>query len=166
MPWWVVQTETQREHTVRVLLMRHQFETYAPRCKVHGRIAMLFPSYVFVQSGPRFYPILWTQGVVRMLMAGERPACLADHVIDDVRKREIGGFVKLPQRQARILKKGDGVRVIKNSSFAGLTGLYEGMSSHQRARVLLELLGRKVQVELNQSEVEPLDVVASSEFPR
>src|SRR5580765_3420468 len=94
--WWVVQTESQREHIVRLLLMRNGFTTYAPRIKHRGRIGWLFPTYVFVRTWSRFYPILWTTGVVRLLMCGEQPASLADDIIANIRKREIGGFVKLP----------------------------------------------------------------------
>ena len=43
MTWWVVQTESQREHIVRVLLMRAKYETYIPRIKHRSRISRLFP---------------------------------------------------------------------------------------------------------------------------
>ena len=92
MTWWVVQTESQREHIVRLLLMRHGFVTYAPRIKHHGRIGWLFPTYLFVGARERFYPILWTPGVVRLLMCGEHPAALPEDVVANIRKRETGGL--------------------------------------------------------------------------
>src|SRR4030095_14508476 len=157
MAWWVVQTEAQREHFVRLLLMRGGFESYGPRIKLRGRIAMLFPAYLFVKPQERWYPVLWTPHVVRLLMSGERPAHLADDVIQAIRKREIGGFVRLP-KYSKMLIKGQNVLIAKGS-FAGRIAIYDGMNSRERARVLLELLGRQVTIELPQTDI-ALDVVA------
>jgi len=158
--WWCCQTESQREHLVRLLLMRNGFETYAPRIKHHGRIAWLFPTYLFIAARQQFYSVLWTPGVVRLLMSGDRPAQLGAEVIAEIHKRETrDGFVKLPAgRQG--LKKGQDVRITKGS-FCGHIGLFDGMNGHDRARVLLELLGRKVSVEMAQNDLAPLDVVAN-----
>ena len=154
--WSVVQTEAQREHMVRLLLMRANFETYLPRIKHRKRIALLFPAYLFVRVIDRFYPIMWTPHVLRILMAGDQPAHLPEQVITQIRKRERAGFVQLPQR-SNILKQGTNVR-ISNGSFSGHIGIYDGMSGKERARVLLELLGRKVSVELKESDFTPLDI--------
>ena len=153
--WSVVQTESQREHMVRLLLMRAGFETYMPRIKVRSRIALLFPAYVFVRIAERFYPVMWTNGVIRLLMAGDQPARLPDEIIMEIRSRERGGFVKLPTPSK--LKKGQNVR-ISNGNFLGQIGLYDGIGSKERARILLDLLGRKVPVELPESDLVPLDV--------
>jgi transcriptional antiterminator RfaH len=156
--WAVVQAEAQREHAARLLLMRHGFETYMPRIKIRNRISLLFPTYVFVRVVDRWYPILWTAHVVRLLMAGDRPACLKDEIMSSIRKREIGGFVKLPLPN-RQLKPGQKVRVI-SGSFNGQIGLYEGQTSRDRERVLLELLGQAVPVELPSKDIAPV-IVAS-----
>jgi transcription antitermination factor NusG len=157
--WAVVQAEAQHEHVVRLLLMRQQFETWMPRIKHHGRIALLFPSYLFVRIVDQFYPVMWTPGVVRLLMAGDKPACLKDEIMASIRKREIGGFVKLPLPN-RQLKSGQKVRVI-GGSFNGQIGLYQGQTSRDRERVLLELLGQAVPVELPGKDIAPLNIVVS-----
>jgi transcriptional antiterminator RfaH len=156
--WSVVQTETHREHNVRVALMRLGFVTYKPRIKVRQRIESLFPSYIFVQIGDDgiWYPVRWTIGVVRLLMAGVQPAKLPEDVVNQIRKREHNGIVKLPSVSQR-LRKGQRVRIIRGS-FEGHIGLYEGMSGKDRERVLLELLGQIVPVELPAKDVAPLDV--------
>jgi transcription antitermination factor NusG len=158
--WWCVQTRAQREHMVRLLLMRHGFETYAPRIKHHGRIAFLFPTYLFIAARKQFYSVLKTPGVVRLLMCGDQPADLGAEVITEIHKRESrDGLVRLPAARQGLVK-GQGVRVTKGS-FCGHIGLYDGMSSHERVRVLLELLGRKVSVEMAESDLTPLDIVAN-----
>jgi transcriptional antiterminator RfaH len=156
--WAVVQTEAQREHITRLLLMRLGFETYTPRIKIRNRISLLFPTYIFVRIVDRWYPILWTAHVVRLLMAGDKPACLKDEIMTNIRKREINGFVKLPMPDRR-LKPGQKVRVI-SGSFAGQIGLYQGQTSREREKVLLELLGRQVPIELPSRDVAPLNIAS------
>jgi len=156
--WWVCQTEANFERVARLLLMRLGFETYAPRIKVRGRIAYLFPAYLFVAAGERFYPVLWTPHVVRLLMAGDRPATVRSEIVAHIRKREVAGFVKLPLPNR--LKPGQKVKVT-NGAFEGQIGLYEGMSGKDRERVLLELLGQAVSVELPARDIAPLGVAVS-----
>lgn len=155
--WSVAQCETQRIHLSRLLLMRLEFETYMPRFKSKaGKILLLFPSYIFVRITTRWYPVAWTPGVTRILMTGDQPARLPEQIVDAIRKREVGGLVRLPNN-GRGLRKGDQVRITRGS-FEGQIGIYDGMSSQQRERVLLELLGRIVRVELSSNDVAPVQV--------
>ena len=154
--WTVAQCITQRIHFARQLLMQSEFETYMPRflSKESGKILLLFPSYIFVRITARWYPVVWTPGVSRVLMAGNSPARLSETIVDGIRKREVGGLVKLPSNASR-LRKGDQVRIMRGS-FEGQIGIYDGMSAHQRERVLLELLGAWVPVELASTDVAPI----------
>ena len=139
--WAVAQTETQHEHIARMFLMREQFETYMPRIRRHGRILPLFPSYIFIRIQSAWYRARWSPGVTKILMDGERPAQLADEVVQSIRGREIGGVVVLPR--APRLRPGQRVRVLRGS-FEGSVGIYDGMVGRDRERILLDLLGRKV----------------------
>jgi transcriptional antiterminator RfaH len=157
MTWIVVQCEAQREHVVRLLLMRLGFQSYLPRIKIRKRIKPLFPTYLFVQSNDRFYPIMWTPHVIRLLWAGDQPAKLDDNIIVELKKREVGGFVKLPKPMR--LKRGQQVKVVRGH-FADRIGIYDGMSGKERERVLMDLLGRQVRLDLPAADIAPLDVVA------
>src|SRR5262245_26493385 len=128
--------------------MQRGFLTYMPRVRVRGREALLFPTYLFIQIISVWYSARWTPHVVRVLMDGDRPARLPDNVVPDIRKREHGGFVRLP-RAAR-LKPGARVR-ITSGQFQGHVGLYDG-DAKERVRVLLDLLGRSVRVELGSQD--------------
>lgn len=155
--WAVVQTESQYEHVVRLLLMRGRYETYLPRIRMRRRIVPLFPSYLFVSlTEKRWYPIIWTPHVTRLLMCGDQPAKLPEDVVSQIRKRERDGIVKLPNVSQR-LKKGQEVRIIRGS-FEGHIGLYDGMSSKDRERVLLDLLGQAVPVELPGKDIVPVAI--------
>jgi transcriptional antiterminator RfaH len=151
--WAVVQTEAQRENAVRLLLSHIGIHCYFPRIKIRKRITGLFPGYLFVQLGARWYPVLWTPHVIRLLMAGDRPARLDDAIIADLQRRERNGLVKLPQPPH--LHRGQRVRVI-SGPMEGQLGIYEGMTGKDRERVLLELLGRKVRIELSAKHLEPI----------
>jgi len=155
MTWWVVQAESRTENAVCALLAREKYECYYPRIKHRGRIAPLFPGYMFVRATGQWYPVRWTNHVIRVLFAGDKPAQLPDKIVDEIRKRQIGGFVKLPPPTR--LKKGQKVRITRGS-FEGHVAVYEGMTGKDRERVLLDLLGQKVSVELPDRDLEPLGI--------
>jgi transcriptional antiterminator RfaH len=151
-PWFVVQSEPLREAAASASLRRSGFETYLPRFQDRYRIAPLFPSYLFVASAERWYPIQKSMGVRHLLMAGDRPALLADQVITDIRRRERNGLVKLPP--APTYRKGARVHIIRGP-FENRFAIYVGMSGPQRERVLIQLLGQYVSIDLPARNLAP-----------
>jgi transcription antitermination factor NusG len=160
--WAVAQTQPRLEWLVKTIFeicgREHVAEVYLPRVKVKKRIVPLFPGYVFLRLKDRWYPIVNSPGVARLLMSGDKPAKLDDSIIIELRRRERNGVVKLAQPPR--LRPGQRVKVVRGS-FDGQVGLYEGMRGADRERVLLELLGRQVRIELASADVAPLDLVAS-----
>jgi len=154
-PYWTV-AQAHGEVHVQKLLDRDGFETYRPKIRApQRRSASLFPGYLMVRVVVRWYPIRWCPGVVRLLMNGDRPARLPDSVINEIKAREVRGFVKLP-KEPGALEPGQRVRVARGV-FEGSTGIYEGMSGSQRDRVLLDALGR---VSLPIGSIEALPTLA------
>jgi transcriptional antiterminator RfaH len=158
--WVVARTQPQREATALHFLGLQGFETYLPRILVAGpvrgriikRKAPLFPGYVFIFITMQWYAVSKTPGIVRLIMDGEKPAQLADTVVDQIRERESGGVVRLPSRSR--FRRGQKVRIVRGV-FEGHTGLYDGMVPHQRERILLSLLGQKdVPIEVPTADVE------------
>jgi transcription antitermination factor NusG len=153
-PYWTVAVaQTSREDFVQTLLKREGFEVYWPRIRAGQKISALFPGYLMVRVAVRWYPIRWCPGVLKVLMTGDRPAKLADTVVDEIKGREVRGFVKLPKPPG--LKPGDQVRV-KSGAFSGRTAIYDGMSGPERERVLLDLLGQSVPVLIPIGCIEPM----------
>jgi transcription antitermination factor NusG len=154
-PYWAIAVaQTNREDFVQSLLKREGFEVYWPKIKTESkRTAGLFPGYLMVRVVVRWYPIRWCPGVIKVLMTGERPSKLADVIVDEIRGREVKGFVRLPKPAT--LERGQKVRVMRGT-FAGRVALYEGMAGPQRERVLLDLLGQSVAVTLPADNIEPL----------
>jgi transcriptional antiterminator RfaH len=156
--WYVVQTHPHAEKKASWHLQRQAFETYYPRYlkkRRHARrietvAAPLFPRYLFVavdMTTQRWLAVRSTIGVTRLVCHGDNPAALPLDVLDALKRSEdANGFVQL-DRRPRFLP-GDKVSVL-GGAFQDCCGLYEGMSSTDRVTILLDLLGRKVRVNLD-----------------
>ncbi len=158
--WAVAQTESQREHVAANFLRQNSYETYLPRIAAKAgareRVVPLFPTYIFVRIEERWWSIRWTIGVLRVLMSDDLPARIDDKLVCEIQKREgNNGLVKLPKPPG--LARGDCVVIRGDSSFVGLVGIYDGMATHDRVRVLLDLMGRQVPISLRTSEVRPVE---------
>lgn len=154
MRWYVVHTHTHAESKAAAHLERQGFEVYLPRYRKRRRharrvemvTAPLFPRYLFVgvdMAAQRWRSIHSTLGVARLVCNGDEPAAVTDMVVNALRQREDDeGFVQLARRRFA-----PGTRVqITDGAFASYLGLFEGMRDDERVTVLLDLLGRKVRV--------------------
>jgi len=152
--WYLVHTRPHAERKAAEHLLRQGFETYVPRYfkrRRHARrietvVAPLFPRYLFVtvdMMTQRWLAIRSTIGVSALVSWGDKPAEVPQYIIQDLRSREVGGMVALDQRPR--FAPGDRVRII-DGVFAGCLGLFEDMSDRERVAVLLDMLGRKVRV--------------------
>jgi len=160
--WYVVQTHAHAEAKAAAHLSRQGFTAYLPRYlkrRRHARrietvAAPLFPRYLFVTVDmvcQRWRSIHSTIGVAHLVCNGEDPTPVADAVVESLRAREdVQGFVKLGQRPRFAL--GDKVRVL-DGVFTDCLGLFDGMKDSERVAVLLDLLGRKVRLVLDEFSV-------------
>lgn len=106
----------------------------------------MFATYLFVQIVDQWHNIQSTIGISHLLKNANKPVVVRDTIIDELRSREDrNGLVNLPTKSEFFL--GQRVRIL-TGQFAGWVALYDGMSSRQRERVLLDMLGQRVPVEL------------------
>jgi len=160
--WHVVQVHVHSEAKAQMHLARQGFATYLPRYlkrRRHARRtdtvpAPLYPSYLFVTFNPsihRWRSIQSTVGVARLVCSGDVPAAIDHAIIDGLKSRENAqGFIQLERRPQ--FATGDKVRV-REGVFCDCLGLFEGMGDRERVAILLELLGRKVRVVLDEEFV-------------
>ena len=156
--WYVAQTQPNAEAKAIVHLSRQGFATYLPRYlkrRRHARrvdvvAAPLFPRYLFVEidaSLQRWRSIYSTVGVSRLVCTGDIPTPVPDQVITLLKSREDNaGLIRLDNRPAFLV--GDKIRVLEGA-FCDCIGLYDGMSDRDRITILLDLLGRKVRVQVD-----------------
>jgi transcriptional antiterminator RfaH len=160
--WCVVQTHANAEAKAAAHLVRQGYEVYLPRYlkrrsharKVENVPAPLFPRYLFVGLDlmiARWRAIQSTLGVSHLVCSGHEPATLSSRVVSDLRAREdSNGFVQLSLQPRHA--PGDRVRVIEGV-FGESFGSFEGMADRNRVAILLDLLGRKVRVVLDEEAV-------------
>ncbi|MFN3656991.1 MAG: transcription termination/antitermination protein NusG [Pseudolabrys sp.] len=163
--WYVVQAQPHAEGKAAVNLARQGFEPYLPRFlkrrrharRIESVLAPLFPGYLFVKfdiDTQRWRSIQSTFGVSRLVCNGDKPAFVPEGVVAGLKMREQeDGIVQLDP--APRFDRGERVRIV-DGVFAACLGLYEGMTDRDRVAVLLDLLGRKVRV-----VVDDLSVVAA-----
>lgn len=160
--WHVVQVHSHAESKAQMHLVRQGFATYLPRYlkrRRHARRteivpAPLYPSYLFVtfnRAIHRWRSIHSTVGVARLVCNGEVPAVIDVSIIDALKCRENDqGFIQLERRPQ--FAPGDKIRV-REGVFRDCLGLFESMGDRERVAILLELLGRKVRVVLDEEFV-------------
>jgi transcriptional antiterminator RfaH len=150
----VARTQAQREQAALLHLERQQFEVYLPIIKTMRRIRgePRFPGYIFIRIIDRWYSIMNTIGITQLLRSGEQPACCPDAVIDNIRKREVGGYVKLPTPPPKRFAHGQRVRIVRGP-FEGHFGLYDGQAPRERVYVLLSVLGGSTRTEIRGADV-------------
>jgi transcriptional antiterminator RfaH len=160
--WHVVQVHVHAEAKAQMHLARQGFETYLPRYlrrRRHARrtdtvAAPLYPSYLFVTFNPLIHgwrSIHSTVGVARLVCNGNVPAAIDAAIIGGLKSRENAqGFIQLERRPQ--FAAGDKVRV-REGVFTDCLGLFEGMGDRERVAILLDLLGRKVRVVLDEEFV-------------
>jgi transcriptional antiterminator RfaH len=162
--WFVVQTQPHAEAKASAHLMRQGFRIYLPRYQKRRRharrvetvVVPLFPRYLFVaidRMTQRWRCIQSTVGVTRLVCNGEEPAAVPPQVIREIRQREDEtGLIHLDLRPR--FAPGDRVRVV-GGAFSDCLGLFETLVDCERVAILLDLLGRKVRVMLNDDAIAP-----------
>jgi len=159
--WGVGMCKSNSEFIAKYNLERQGFETYLPKfLSKNGKeikIKILFPRYIFIKIELQWYSIKGTRGITKLLMRETTPAVVHDMIIENLKKREDSkGFIILPEPPK--FQLGEKVRIV-NSALYGYIGIYNGMRDHERARILIELLGQSVPVDLDEKDLMPVVAV-------
>ena len=161
--WFVVHTRVYGEERAASHLAEQGFRVFLPRyqkVRRHARrrdhvMRPLFPRYLFVSldlAVDRWRSVRSTVGVADIVRHGDTPTPVPDGVVEQLQARQgEDGCVRLPPRR---FAAGQSVRLL-DGAFSDMVGLYEGMADTARVLILLELLGRKVRVMLDEAGVEP-----------
>jgi transcriptional antiterminator RfaH len=139
--------------------MDQGFEVFLPLVQTKRASAPLFASYFFVRIVDRWRAINSTFGILCLVRVGDCPARCPDREIDALKAMIDGhGFIKLPEAPSppvrRAIAIGAKVR-ITSGPFGGMSGLYAGMSTKDRERVLLHVLGGQREVRIASNLVVP-----------
>ena len=145
MAWCVCMTKPNHEAIAAANLSRQGFNYYYPRflLKKPGAapvVRPLFPRYMFVFIDQVWRSLGGTRGISYVLMGETGPQLVPDKVVHQIKGREdkngLYQLVAPPRFQPGNTVKTD------QGPLAGLPLIYEGTASHDRVRVLANLLGR------------------------
>jgi transcriptional antiterminator RfaH len=157
--WTVAQLQPRREAVAEHFLEVAGYTVYCPRIRPPQRKSFsngnsftrpLFPGYAFVLLVNGWWSANKSPGVIRLVLDGATPARVPDSIIGELRARERGGVIHLPERVPAV---GDRVRITRGV-FRDQLGLYAGQAPYERVAVLLSLLGSQRRVELPKGDVE------------
>jgi transcriptional antiterminator RfaH len=162
--WYAVQCQPNREHIAALNLRNQSFQPFLPfrrKTRRHARKiesvrAPFFPGYLFVWldvTRHQWRSVNGTFGVVRLLLNGENPAPIPEGFVEALREVGDQGDI-VPLRSP--LYPGQSVRVL-TGPFADYVGVLEHLSTQERVRVLLQIMGGHVPVLLPREDVAPAD---------
>lgn len=160
--WYVAYTQIGAEIMAEGQLQRQGFHTYLPRClrtvrharRVRDVIVPLFPRYLFVEVDmqvQRWRSINGTLGVSYLVSMGDRPAQVPDGIVDEIKSRETGSnLIEVPE--AAPYEAGESVEIM-GGALADQVGKFIRVDARRRVVLLLELLGRGLEVRVPQETV-------------
>ncbi len=155
--WYVLQSKLHKESQVDRLLQARRFDSFLPTITVKpvnpraSKVQAYFPGYLFVRAdlavvGSSAFE--WIPGAIRLVQFDDQPAPVSDDLIERLRKHVSAQHLK-PIHPLDGLKPGDKVYV-KHGSLAGYEGLFDTqLSGGERARILIQMLGRMIKAEVN-----------------
>lgn len=160
--WYVAHTQPRGETLALINLRRQDFQAYLPRYlrrRRHARridwvASPFFPRYLFVKMDPgavRWRAIHSTIGVSHLVCAGDKPLAMPDGIVESIQSREDDkGMVGTDP--AISFEKGAQVQIL-SGPLCDQVGLFDCTSDDGRAIILLELLGRQVEVRVPNTAV-------------
>lgn len=159
MAWYAVQHKPAQAERALANLEYQGVECFFPQIDVETiqrgkrcmRRAPLFRGYLFINlelSDPVWHKLRSTRGVVRVVSFGNRPAPIADEIIQSIRDglataAEAGG-----------IHKGDRMEILEGP-FRGLNAVFQEYDGETRAMVLIDFLQKQHRVSMDLDQVRP-----------
>ena len=142
--WGIVRTRPGMERKAFRNLGLQQYEAYLPLVLEAGRVAILYPSYLFFKISDAWHSVRGTWGVQYVLMCGEAPAAVTDQAVTALRtQQDEDGYIHLDPPPTPVLEFVAGrSRVLVECDGNLLSGIFCGMRGPDRAMVLLDKLGK------------------------
>lgn len=158
--WHCLRTQTKREHIAASILSNaDDVEVFCPRIsqvkktKVGKKrfVDAMFPGYIFAKFdyAEKFRLVMHSQGVTRIVEQGGRrvvPEAVVNELIESVPE----GVITAPDPS---LEDGAEIEFV-SGSLKGLNGkVLARLPSGQRVQLLLDFLGREIQIEASASDI-------------
>ena len=152
--WYTLYTKPHKERQVETMLSERGTEVYfpvvpTPRAQHRSAQSAFFPCYLFIHTDLKavgLWSLQYAPGVRSLVMFGDEPAKVDDHIIATLRTRL--GHTESVYAHGEILKPGDRV-VITSGPFAHMEAVFDAnLSPAGRVRILINWLQHGTPVEL------------------
>ena len=151
--WCALYTKPHKERDVGSFLESKGYEVYLPAILVkrrgRKRPVPFFSCYLFARldGSAGFSSVRWTPGLRSVISFDHQPAIVPDDVISLLKERL--ARMQESRHLTHPFKPGDRVTV-RSGPLADFEGVFEqGLSSRDRARILLDCLGRWTRCEVD-----------------
>lgn len=162
--WYAVHSLPHKEVSAKLQLQNQNFRAFLPRIRKtrrHARkldtvLAPFFPRYLFVildMERDRWRCVNSTIGVSRLVMQNDRPQVLPRGVVENLITCVNEDGLLSFDKEGR-LKIGQRVELVEGP-FVNQLGIIERLDSGERVRLLLDLMGQKVRVNVSSRDVMP-----------
>jgi len=161
MNWYAIHSKPRQEERALENLQRQGFEAWLPlltvekvlRSKLVQVIEPMFSRYLFIRldtEQTNWSPIRSTLGVSKLVSFGNRPAVVADELIEALQQ--------LPeQAPQRLIQPGQQVKIV-SGPLRGLEGIYQQADGELRAMVLIELLNKQHCIVTEMQDLRPATI--------
>ena len=161
MNWYAIHSKPRQEERALENLQRQGFEAWLPlltiekvlRSKLVQVVEPMFSRYLFIRldtEQTNWSPIRSTLGVSKLVSFGNRPAVVADELIEALQQ--------LPeQAPQRLIQPGHQVKIV-SGPLRGLEGIYQQADGELRAMVLIELLNKQHRIVTDMQDLRPATI--------
>ena len=161
--WCVAYTQSGKENLAAGQLAAQGFETYLPKYrktvrharKVTDIKAPLFPRYLFVAVDldcSLWRAINGTRGISYILTMGEKPATVPTGIVEEIKSRETQEqLIELDPNT--LYEPGDSLEITAGA-LSRQVGNFIRVDTNQRIVMLLQLLGRELEVRIQTEDVQ------------
>ena len=158
MHWYAIHSKPRQEERALDNLQRQGFEAWLPMLTVEkvlrGKLVNvtepMFSRYLFIRldtEQTNWSPIRSTLGVSRLVSFGNRPAVVADELIQALQT--------VPQRAPeRLFQPGQTIKIV-SGPLKGIEGIFQQADGEHRAMVLIDLLNKQHRVTTQMQDLRP-----------
>jgi transcriptional antiterminator RfaH len=161
MHWYAIHSKPRQEERALENLQRQGFEAWLPlltvekvlRSKLVQVVEPMFSRYLFIRldtEQTNWSPIRSTLGVSKLVSFGNRPAVVADELIEALRQMP-------EQAPQRLIQPGQQVKIV-SGPLRGLEGIYQQADGELRAMVLIELLNKQHRIVTEMQDLRPATI--------
>lgn len=159
MTWYALQHKPAQGDRALANLQNQDIACFYPKIQIEKikagkrtqRLEALFPGYLFVnleQTDPNWAKLRSTRGVMRIVSFANKPAAIADDVIQQVKDG-----LNSVQKQGG-LKPGESVQ-LSEGAFEGINAVFQAYDGEERAIVLINFMQKQQRVKVPVSAIRP-----------